>query len=397
MALSGLKVIEFAGLAPGPFAGLILADNGASVIRIDRPSAFSSDILCRGKKSIAINPKIPSGKAALLQLVASADILIDPFRPGVMERLGLGPEVFLGNGITPGLNEKLIYARMIGFPRAGPHKDMAGHDINYLALSGVLSMLPGTVEKPSFPINLLADFAGGGLTCAMGILLALIERGKSGRGQVVDTDMVSGTRYLSSFPLLGQLLPSSSMYGGTRGSRLLDGGAPFYNVYTCQDGQWMSVGCLEPAFFKAFIEGFVKAVPPGFSLDGWTPTPDMQFNQDEWPKLHEYLTRGFATRERDYWAEIFHGTDACAVPVLTTEEAAALDLSSSPFPVPHPRIVDQKSELPERFQVGPESLALQPGQHTREILAELGLDETQLEEMVRDGAISIAKGRESKL
>ncbi|KAJ7475783.1 CoA-transferase family III domain-containing protein [Mycena latifolia] len=395
MALSGLKVIEFAGLAPGPFAGLILADNGAQVIRIDRPSAPSSDILCRGKKSAAINPKIPSGKAALIQLVASADILIDPFRPGVMERLGLGPEVFLGTDSSPGLNQKLIYARMIGFPRTGPHKDMAGHDINYLALSGVLSMLPGTPDKPSFPLNLLADFAGGGLTCALGILLALIERGSSGRGQVVDADMVSGTRYLSSFPLLGLLAPSSSFFRGARGSRLLDGGAPFYDIYTCQDGRWMSVGCLEPAFFKAFLEGFVKAVPHGFTLDGWTPTLDVQFNPEEWPKLKEYLTKGFATRRQDYWASVFHGTDACTLPVLTPEEAAVLDHSSSPFPVVHPRIVSPRSEISQ--VVGPESLALRPGQHTRDILTELGLDGAQLEEMVREGAISIVNARQSKL
>ncbi|KAJ7158825.1 CoA-transferase family III domain-containing protein [Mycena filopes] len=397
MALSGLKVIEFAGLAPGPFAGLILADNGASVIRIDRPSASSSDILCRGKKSAAINPKVPSGKAALIRLITTADILIDPFRPGVMERLGLGPEVFLGNANSPGLNEKLIYARMIGFPRTGPHKDMAGHDINYLALSGVLSMLPGTAEKPSFPINLLADFAGGGLTCAMGILLALVERGKSGRGQVVDTDMVSGTRYLSSFPLLGQLVPSSAMFGGARGSRLLDGGAPFYNVYVCRDGGWMSVGCLEPAFFKAFLEGFLKAVPPGFSLDGWTPTLDVQFDRDEWPQLKEYLTQGFATQGRDYWARVFHGTDACALPVLTTDEAAALDASSSHFPVPHPRIVDHSSQIATTATYGLEGLALRPGQHTLEILSELGLDDAQMERMVGEGAIGISSARESKL
>ncbi|KAJ7494659.1 CoA-transferase family III domain-containing protein [Mycena galericulata] len=394
MALSGLKVIEFAGLAPGPFAGLILADNGASVIRIDRPSAPSADILCRGKKSAAINPKVPSGKAALTRLIASADILIDPFRPGVMERLGLGPEVFLGNGVSPGLNNKLIYARMVGFPRTGPLKDMAGHDINYLAVSGVLSLLPGP-DKPSFPINLLADFAGGGLTCALGILLALIERGKSGRGQVVNADMVSGTRYLSSFPLLGLLSPSSGMFVGTRGSRLLDGGSPFYNVYTCKDGLWMSVGCLEPAFFQVFLEGFVKAVPPGFTLDGWTPTLDVQFDRDKWPQLKEYLTQGFALRERNYWANVFHGTDACALPVLTTEEAAALDSSSSPIPVPHPLIVGARSENPKA--VGSDSLALPPGQHTREILTELGLDDAQLEKMAYEGAIGFSKGRDSRM
>ncbi|KAF7363163.1 Acyl-CoA dehydrogenase [Mycena venus] len=394
MPLSGLKVIEFGGLGPGPFVGLILADNGASVVRIDRPVAPSSDILCRGKKSAAINPKIPSGKAALTNLVASADILIDPFRPGVMERLGLGPEVFLGDGTSPGLNQKLIYARMVGFPRTGPYKDMAGHDINFLALSGVLSILPGSPDKPSFPMNLLGDFAGGGLACTLGILLALIERGKSGSGQVVDADMVSGTRYLSSFPLLGLLSRSPNM-SGARGSRLLDGGAPFYNIYTCKDGLWMSVGCLEPEFFKVFLEGFVKAVPAGFNFDGWTPTLDVHSDRDEWPKLREYLTRGFATRERDYWAGVFHETDACALPVLTTEEAAALDSSTSPFPAPHPRITALRSE--NQRAVGLDSLSLRPGQHTLEILSKLGLCATQLEEMEGEGAIGFAKARDSKL
>ncbi|KAJ6494761.1 CoA-transferase family III domain-containing protein [Mycena vitilis] len=229
----------------------------------------------------------------------------------------------------------------------------------------------------------------------MGILLALVERGKSGRGQVVDTNMVSGTRYLSSFPLLGLLSPKSKMHGGTRGSRLLDGGSPFYNVYTCQDGRWMSVGCLEPAFFKAFLEGFVKAVPAGFTLDGWTPTIDVQFNQEEWPKLKEYLTKGFATQGRDYWAQVFHGTDACALPVLTTEEAAALDASSSPIPVPHPRIVSRSGETPQH--AASNDFALPPGQHTREVLTELGLDKVQLERMQRDGAIGVWDARESKL
>ncbi|KAJ7052615.1 CoA-transferase family III [Mycena amicta] len=379
MALSGLKVIEFAGLAPGPFAGLVLADNGASVVRIDRPSAPSTDILCRGKKSVAINPKIPSGKAALLRLISSADVLIDPYRPGVMERLGLGPDVFLGE--QAGLNKRLIYARMVGFPREGPHKDMAGHDINYLALSGVLAILPGK-EKPQPPINILADFAGGGLSCAVGILLALVERGKSGRGQIVDANMVSGSRYVSSFPLLSLLVPSSGMSMGERGSRLLDGGAPFYDVYTCNDGRWMSVGCLEPAFYKIFIHGFAKAAPPDFSIDGWKPKAEDQFDRDDWPRLREYLTKGFALYPRDYWAKVFHGTDGCAVPVLSTEEAAQLDASSSPLPVPHPRISSAGWTDP-----GADSLYLEPGQHTREILAGIGLGDAQLADMERAGVI----------
>lgn len=189
MALAGLRVVEFAGLAPAPFAGLILADNGASVARIDKPSSVSQDVLCRGKRSIAINLKIPSGLETVKKLLSNADVVIEPFRPGVMEKLGLGPRVFHGNGKHKGLNEKLIYARMSGFPRSGRHKAMAGHDVNYVALSGVLSILPGH-GKPNFPLNILADLAGGGLLCALLILLALIEREKIGRGQVVNADMV---------------------------------------------------------------------------------------------------------------------------------------------------------------------------------------------------------------
>ncbi|KAF8738099.1 hypothetical protein AX14_011862 [Amanita brunnescens Koide BX004] len=317
MVLAGIKVIEFAGLAPGSFAGLILADNGADVIRVDKPVTSSNDILSRRKRSITINLKTEDGLKLVKKLVSTADIVIDPFRPGVLERLGLGPDVFLGNKEKKGLNEHLIYARIAGFPRTGPYKNMAGHDINYIALSGILSMLPGTDEKPAFPTNLLADFAGGGLMCVLGILFALIERGKSGRGQVVDVDMVSGTRYLSSFPLLLR----HSLYSKPRGQNTLDGGAPFYSIYTCKDNGFMSLGCLEPQFFQAFINGFLKALPYGFALsDGWQPTIRSQHDRDEWSRLREFIELGFRTNSRQYWTEVFHDTDACAVPVLSPEE-----------------------------------------------------------------------------
>jgi len=320
----------------------------------------------------------------LKKLIASADVLIDPFRPGVMERLGLGPEVFLGDNRQKGLNERLVYARIVGFSRTGPHKDMAGHDINYLALSGVLSLFPGPPEKPSFPLNSLADFAGGGLTCALGILLALITRAKSGCGQVVSTDMVSGTRYVSSFPILHSLDPSSLILGGDRGTNILDGGAPFYNVYTCKDGRWMSVGCLEPAFFKVFIEKFLEALPKAFALqDGWMPTDNVQMDTGEWPKLKELLEKGFMTNTRDYWEGVFHGTDACAVPVLTPTEAAALDLSPSKFPAPHPKVAGTGNSV----NLGLTSLNLRPGQHTEEVLHELGLSNGERNRLALDGAL----------
>ncbi|RDB26373.1 Alpha-methylacyl-CoA racemase [Hypsizygus marmoreus] len=386
MSLSGLNVVEFAGLAPGPFAGLILADNGANVIRVDKPSSASIDVLCRGKRSIAINPKIPSGREALRKLISTADVLIDPFRPGVMERLGLGPEVFLGDGEKKGLNEKLIYARIVGFPRTGPQKDMAGHDINYLALTGVLAMLPGE-GKPAFPLNLLADFAGGGVMCAVGILLALIERGKSGRGQVVNTDMVSGARYIAAFPLLHSLVPDSQYFGNKRGSNVLDGGAPFYDVYTCKDGGWMSVGCLEPQFFSAFIRTFLPALPENFSLpDGWRPSLETQGNHDDWPKLRAFMEKGFLRNTRDYWADVFQGTDACALPVLTPKEALASEPVGSQFPMAHPKISGSQPLKAQTGDLGSFKL-LDPGSHTNEILAELNYSEKERNGLALDGAL----------
>ncbi|KIK63164.1 hypothetical protein GYMLUDRAFT_223068 [Collybiopsis luxurians FD-317 M1] len=393
MALSGVKVVEFAGLAPGPFAGLILADYGATVIRIDKPfSSSSSDILCRNKRSLAINPKTPSGLEVLKKLIVSSDVLIDPFRPGVMERLGLGPEVFLGKDGKSGLNKRLIYARIVGFPRTGSHKDMAGHDINYLALSGILSMLPGSLDRPSFPLNLLADFAGGGLICALGIILALLERKSTGHGQVVNADMVSGARYVSSFPIIHRLNPSTGTFAGQRGTNLLDGGAPFYNIYTCKDGGFMSVGCLEPQFFTTFIEHFVEALPGDFKQRyGWTPDLSAQYDRKEWPHLKEFLELGFKTRTRDEWGAVFMGTDACAVPIFTPEEATELESSGELHPSPHPRI---SSHNVSTSGSRPGELHLPPGKHNEEILGELGLTNTEYQRLIEDGAM---EGSRSKL
>ncbi|KAJ3983968.1 CoA-transferase family III [Lentinula detonsa] len=398
MALKGIKVVEFAGLAPGPFAGLVLADNGATVVRIDKTSSSSSsDILCRNKRSLAIDSKKQSGVIVLKRLISSSDILIDPFRPGVMERLGLGPAVFLGKDGEVGLNGKLIYARIAGFPRTGSHKDMAGHDINYLALSGILSMLPGSHDRPTFPLNLLADFAGGGLICALGIMLALFERNSSGRGQVVNVDMVSGARYVSSFPLIHALNPSTGTFAGNRGDNLLDGGAPFYSIYSCKDGACMSVGCLEPQFFATFIEHFTKALPSDFKQQsGWVPHSSAQFDRDTWPRLKSFLELGFKTHTRDEWAAVFMNTDSCAVPILTPEEANKKEIPGQFAPLPHPRVLPMSNSDIVPLSIDDGTIELSPGKHTLEILRELGFTNDEYQKLRQDGAIE-GSGLKSKL
>ncbi|NXF89395.1 AMACR racemase, partial [Eubucco bourcierii] len=247
MALGGVRVLELAGLAPAPLCGMILADFGARVVRVDRTrSASNSDVQARGKRSLALNLKRPSGVAVLKRLCRGADVLIEPFRHGVMEKLGLGPEVLLQE------NPRLIYARLTGFGQTGKYAKSAGHDINYLALSGVLSKLGRKDEKPYAPLNLLADFAGGGVMCAVGIVMALYERTKSGKGQVIDASMVEGVAYLSSFLWKSQ---NSMLWSRPRGENLLDSGAPFYETYKTSDGKFMAVGAIEAQFYEQLLKG----------------------------------------------------------------------------------------------------------------------------------------------
>jgi len=269
-------------------------------------------------------------------------------------------------------------------------QDMAGHDINYLAISGVLSVLPGSADKPTFPSNILADFAGGGLICVLGILLALLERTKSNEGQIVNADMVSGTRYISSMTLLHAM---SSFYA-SRGNNLLDGGAPFYDVYTCSDGRWMSVGCLEPHFFNEFISILIGALPSSFSSE-WRPTAKTRFDEEQWPQLRRFLTKAFKTNTRDYWAQVFHGTDSCAVPVLSPMEAA--ELASGAIPTPHP-ILTRTRPLPLNQSLSFDSLHLPRGQDTDEILEEFGINRSERRELERNGALGgQRRHREAKL
>ncbi|KAL4894574.1 putative isopenicillin n-CoA epimerase [Aspergillus ambiguus] len=303
LPLAGVRVVELAGLAPGPFAGLLLADYGASVLRIDRPKALSADQLTRNKTSITLDLRDRSSHAVLLSLLANADVLIDPYRPGVLERLGLSPsEVLLRH------NPRLIVARMTGFRRDGKYKDMAGHDINYIAVSGVLSMLGRAGERPYAPGNIIGDFAGGGAMCFLGILLALMNRTRTGRGQVVEANMVDGSAYLATMPRLARKLP---VWSEGRGQNMLDGGSPFYDTYETRDaGKYFAVGALEPQFYAALVKGL------GFA-PGELPDRDDRAN---WPALRAAFTARFKEKTRAEWEAVFDGTDACATPVLEQDE-----------------------------------------------------------------------------
>ncbi|KAJ4145493.1 hypothetical protein LMH87_004342 [Akanthomyces muscarius] len=299
-----IKVLEFAGLAPGPFAGMMLADAGATVLRVNRHNDPPQDMLARHKASVAVDLKDPSGIALLKALVArgGVDVLIDPFRPGVLERLGLGPEPLLQ------LNPRLVYGRITGYRRDGKYASMAGHDINYIGVSGALSMLGAAGERPQPPINILGDFAGGGATLFQGILLALLARQTTGRGQVVEANMVDGSSYLASFPRMSKVTP---MGNKPRGENVLDGGCPWYGCYATRDGRWVTVGALEPQFFAQLIRGL------GMEGQGWE---DDRGDEDRWPELARIFTDKFKAKTRAEWEDVFDGTDACVAPVLEYEE-----------------------------------------------------------------------------
>ncbi|KAI1180853.1 alpha-methylacyl-CoA racemase [Nemania sp. FL0916] len=316
--LQGLKVLEFAGLAPGPFAGLLLADAGAHVLRIDRaiagqqthntttsPGSPGTDNLTRHKASITVDLKARDGVALIKTLARSADVLIDPFRPGVLERLGLGP-----SDLTA-INSRLIYARMSGFRRDGRYASMAGHDINYLAVSGVLSLLGRAGAKPHPPINMLGDFAGGGAVLFQGILLAVIARQRTGRGQVVEANMVDGANYIATFPRLAK---KTHLLDRARGENVLDGGCPFYDTYATRDGKYMSVGALEPQFFVALVKGL------GLAHHEWAGAAQERWDRASWPAMKLAFETKFATKTREEWERVFEGSDACCLPVLEYAE-----------------------------------------------------------------------------
>jgi alpha-methylacyl-CoA racemase len=374
--LAGIKVLEVAGIGPGPFCGMMLADMGAEVVRIDRadrvrggdPAKPPTDVLARGRRSIAVDLKNADGVGVVLQLVEQADVIIEGFRPGVMERLGLGPDVCLER------NPRLVYGRMTGWGQSGPMAQAAGHDINYIALAGALEPLGRRGEKPTPPLNLVGDFGGGGMLLAFGIASALVERASSGKGQVVDAAMVDGAATLMG---MFHSLAALGVWKEERGTNLLDTGAHFYDTFETSDGKYISIGSIEPQFYAELIEKLGLA-------DEDLPK---QMDQSSWEELKVRFEGLFRAKTRDEWCEIMEGSDVCFAPVLAMSEAADhphlkarktfVESQGMLQPAPSPRFSRTVPELDR-----PPAHA---GQHSGEVLESFGF-----------GAEEIARLKDSK-
>ena len=365
--LTGLRIIEMVGLGPCPFAAMMFADMGAEVIRIDRPQVAGAanpfpmlgtkyDVMARGRRSLALDLKQAQDRATLLELVGKADALIEGFRPGVMERLGLGPDVCLQK------NPRLVFGRMTGWGQDGPLAQVAGHDLNYVALSGMLHAMGRPDSPPVPPLNLVGDFGGGAMMLAFGVVCALLEAKTSGRGQVVDAAMVDGAS------LLGAMLYGFRAYGAwndQRGSNMLDGGAHFYDTYACADGKFVSVGAIEPQFYQLLLQ-HTGISDPAFQQQMHTPA---------WPELKQKLAAVFLTKTRAEWCAIMEGTDICFAPVLDMAEAPQhphnqarqnfIEVDGVTQPAPAPRFSRSVPDVPQP--------PAQPGQHSEDILRDWGV------------------------
>jgi len=369
--LSGKRIVEIAGIGPGPFCAMLLADLGAEVVRVDRASAVPDtmpdspnlDLLNRGRRSIGVNLKMPEGIETVLKLVQESDALIEGFRPGVAERLGIGPKECLAR------NPKLIYGRMTGWGQEGTYSLMAGHDINYIALSGVLGMIGREGEKPIPPVNLVGDFGGGGMLLALGICAALVETAKSGKGQIIDAAMTDGSALLST------MMHSFKAMGiwGERGTNLLDTGAPFYDVFECADGEFISIGSIEPQFYSELLR---------ITEIDQSENPK-QMDRTKWEEMKLKIGDAIKEKTRSEWEELMEGTDVCFAPVLSMDEAyrhphnkersTFIEIAGVMQPAPAPR-----------FSRTPASVSSPPphaGQHTEEVLASLGLSNDEILEL----------------
>jgi alpha-methylacyl-CoA racemase len=303
--LVGVKIVEFAGIGPGPFCGMLLADLGADVVRIDRADGVGRshpDLANRGKRSIAVDLKKPEAIEAALSLIEKADGLIEGFRPGVMERLGLGPDVALKR------NPKLVYGRMTGWGQTGPWSSMAGHDIDYIALTGALHTMGRAGEPPAPPLNLVGDFGGGALYLAFGLLAGIIEAKSSGKGQVIDCAMIDGA---ASLMTMFYNMKAVGLWSANRDDNMLDGGAHFYDTYECADGKWLAVGAIEPQFHAVLLKGL------GLPADAFPS----YMSRDQWPDYSRRVAEIVRMRTRDEWMKVFEGTDGCVAPVLSMDEA----------------------------------------------------------------------------
>ena len=360
--LKDIKVIEMAGIGPAPFCGMILADMGAEVISVERITAAgrgsSADIASRGKKSIAVDIRKPEGQDIIKKLVESADVLIEGFRPGVMEKNNLGPDELLK------INSKLIFGRMTGWGQNGPLANAAGHDINYIALSGVLGAIVKKDTPAPPPLNLIGDFGGGGMLLALGVCAALNTVNKEGKGQVIDAAMTEGSALLMSM-MYGML--NSGIWTDSRDSNLLDGAAHFYGCYECKDGKFVSIGSIEPQFYSLLREKM--------NID--EDIFDNQMDKNSWPALRENLENRFKEKTRDEWCQIMEGTDICFAPVLSMNEAinhehnverkSFFDLDNVVQPSPAPKFSYSESEVSHP--------PVKVGTHTKEIMISLGLEE----------------------
>ena len=376
--LSGVKILEIAGIGPGPFCAMLLADMGADVLRIDRadhvrggdPAVPPADVLNRGRRSVGINLKSPDGVEALLSLVETADALIEGFRPGVAERLGFGPDVCLER------NPRLVFGRMTGWGQEGPYSQAAGHDINYISLAGALEPIGRAGQPPLPPLNLVGDFGGGGMFLAFGVACALFEARGSGEGQVVDAAMVDGAAVLMT---MFHAFRAMGIWEDERGTNLLDTGAHFYEVYECADGTYISVGAIERQFYAELLEklGLDDAELP-------------QMDKAQWPALKEKLAALFLTKTRDEWCEILEYSDACFAPVLSIPEAAEHPHNVERGTFVSPQGILQPAPAP-RFSRTPAGIQRPPahaGQHTDEALTEWGLDADRVAKLREAGAIA---------
>ena len=373
-ALSGYKVIELAGIGPAPMGGMILADMGAEVIRIERPGAVdpkvAEPISGRNKKSVVLDLKQDAGKAALMALIEQADALIDPYRPGVCEKLGFGPDECLAR------NPKLVFARMTGWGQTGPLAQAAGHDLNYIAITGALHAIGRRGERPVVPLNLVGDFGGGGMLLVTGVMGGLLEAAKSGQGQVIDVAMVDGTAQLmwmmQGFQQIG------AWNADEREANLLDGAAHFYDTYECADGKYVAIGAIEPQFYAELLAR-AEVTDPQFQA---------QHEAAQWPKLKQKLGEVFKTKTRDEWDALMAGSDACFAPVLTmveattyranTERSVYTDVEGLTHPTPAPRF----SRTPSQIRHGAQAL----GADTISVLRDSGIEASAIEALLETGA-----------